>query len=120
LGHRVFLFARITTPQTSAELDENCRNTDGLPNRELRKTHQAHFLLKLQNLAGRSDLRTLRTGRCQMKFKKLNAMLIIAGLGFSSGCASTGIKMPFAEKFASLGAKKRNRPQRFRAARRRT
>lgn len=41
-----------------------------------------------------------------MKFKKLNAMLIIAGLGFSSGCASTGIKMPFAEKFASLGANK--------------
>lgn len=41
-----------------------------------------------------------------MKFKKLNAMLIIAGLGFSSGCASTGLKMPFAEKFASLGATK--------------
>ncbi len=41
-----------------------------------------------------------------MKFNKLHAMLIIAGLGFSSGCASTGLKMPFGETFASLGAKK--------------
>ncbi len=41
-----------------------------------------------------------------MKFNKLNAMLIIAGLGFSSGCASSGLKMPFRETFASLGAKK--------------
>jgi len=41
-----------------------------------------------------------------MKLKKLNAMLIMAGLGFSSGCASTGFKIPFAETFASLGAKK--------------
>lgn len=38
-----------------------------------------------------------------MKFNQLNAMLLIAGLGFSSGCASTGIKMPFAETFASHG-----------------
>ena len=41
-----------------------------------------------------------------MKFNKLNAMLIIAGLGFSSGCASSGLKMPFGDTFASLGAKK--------------
>lgn len=41
-----------------------------------------------------------------MKFNKLNAMLIIAGLGFSSGCASSGLKMPFGETFASLGTKK--------------
>lgn len=41
-----------------------------------------------------------------MKFNQLNAMLIIAGLGFSSGCASSGLKMPFGDTFASLGAKK--------------
>ena len=41
-----------------------------------------------------------------MQFNKLNAMLIIAGLGFSSGCASSGLKMPFRDSFASLGAKK--------------
>ncbi len=41
-----------------------------------------------------------------MKFNQLNAMLMIAGLGFSSGCASTGLKMPFADTFASLGSKK--------------
>lgn len=41
-----------------------------------------------------------------MKFNKLNAMLIIAGLGFSSGCASTGLKMPFGDTFAYFAAKK--------------
>ena len=41
-----------------------------------------------------------------MKLNQLNAMLIIAGLGFSSGCASSGLKMPFGDTFASLGAKK--------------
>ncbi len=41
-----------------------------------------------------------------MKFIQLNAMLIIASLGFTSGCASSGLKMPFGETFASLGPKK--------------
>jgi len=35
--------------------------------------------------------------------RKLNTMLILAGLGFSSGCASDGFKMPLSDKFTSLG-----------------
>ncbi len=35
--------------------------------------------------------------------RKLNTMLILAGLGFSSGCASDGLKMPLSDGFTSLG-----------------
>ena len=37
-----------------------------------------------------------------MKIKKLNLMLVVLGLAFPSGCATSGLKMPFADKFASL------------------
>ncbi|MDA1232498.1 MAG: tetratricopeptide repeat protein [Planctomycetota bacterium] len=40
-----------------------------------------------------------------MIYKKINALLLIAGLGFSSGCTSTGLKMPFRDTFASRSTK---------------
>lgn len=40
-----------------------------------------------------------------MIYKRINALMLIAGLGFSSGCASTGLKMPFQETFASRSTK---------------
>ena len=36
--------------------------------------------------------------------RKINTMLILAGLGFSSGCASDGLMMPLRDTFTSLGS----------------
>jgi tetratricopeptide (TPR) repeat protein len=38
--------------------------------------------------------------------KKLNVILVMAGLSFSSGCASSGLKMPSRDTFASLDFRK--------------
>lgn len=79
----------------------NCRNTSPGDHEEQKKRLQAHFLLKSFIQGGRSQTGTLRTGRCSMNLGKLNAILLLAGIGLCPGCATDGLKLPFRDTIAA-------------------